>query len=160
MGDAVSMETRRQRVAGGSRRKRDLAATGAAPPARRRERWERDANQRAVERAEQESRRREREDRLRPEIRETADATAAFAKVVETLRAALPDSAFRLWVEPLTLVGEVNGALWLDAPDAIAAWTERRYAHLIGEAIREATDYRGFFLGREEQVPDEDEGLL
>jgi len=51
------------------------------------------------------------------------------------LRAALPPSTFQLWLEPLKVVGAQAGVLYLAAPAGIRAWTERRYAGLIREAL-------------------------
>lgn len=100
-----------------------------------------------------------REERLRPRVVASDQAQEAWGKVRAALVDCLPESTFGLWIDPLHLVGEVNGALWLDAPIRIAAWTERRYAHLIGDAIRGLSDYRGLYLGRQEEA-DKDDGLL
>jgi chromosomal replication initiator protein len=54
------------------------------------------------------------------------------------LRASLPESTFQLWLEPLKVVGSRSETLLLSAPEGIRAWTERRYAGLIREALRGA----------------------
>lgn len=51
------------------------------------------------------------------------------------LRASVPASTFQLWLEPLELVGARAETLLLTAPESIRAWTERRYAGLIREAL-------------------------
>ena len=51
------------------------------------------------------------------------------------LRASVPESTFQLWLEPLKVVGSRSGTLLLSAPEGIRAWTERRYAGLIREAL-------------------------
>ena len=51
------------------------------------------------------------------------------------LRASVPASTFQLWLEPLKVVGSRSETLLLSAPEGIRAWTERRYAGLIREAL-------------------------
>jgi chromosomal replication initiator protein len=51
------------------------------------------------------------------------------------LRASVPPSTFQLWLEPLQAVGTQAETLLLSAPEGIRAWTERRYAGLIREAL-------------------------
>lgn len=51
------------------------------------------------------------------------------------LRASVPESTFQLWLEPLKVIGSRSGTLLLSAPEGIRAWTERRYAGLIREAL-------------------------
>jgi chromosomal replication initiator protein len=51
------------------------------------------------------------------------------------LLASVPPSTFQLWLEPLRVVGAKAGTLYLSAPEGIRAWTERRYAGLIREAL-------------------------
>jgi chromosomal replication initiator protein len=53
------------------------------------------------------------------------------------LRASVPESTFRLWLEPLRPVGAQGDTLFLFAPAGIRAWVERRYASLIREALEE-----------------------
>ena len=53
----------------------------------------------------------------------------------ERLRASVPASTFQLWLEPLELAGAKAETLLLTAPESIRAWTERRYAGLIREAL-------------------------
>ena len=52
------------------------------------------------------------------------------------LRASVPESTFRLWLEPLRVVGGRGRTLYLGAPDGIRAWVERRYSSLIRDGAR------------------------
>ena len=56
----------------------------------------------------------------------------------QRLRAAVPESTFRLWLEPLRAVAAQEQTLLLAAPEGIRSWVERRYASLIREALRAA----------------------
>ncbi|HET7416721.1 MAG TPA: chromosomal replication initiator protein DnaA [Solirubrobacterales bacterium] len=53
----------------------------------------------------------------------------------ERLQAAVPESTFRLWLEPIEPAGIDGETLFLTAPEGIRAWTERRYSSLIAEAL-------------------------
>jgi chromosomal replication initiator protein len=66
------------------------------------------------------------------------DLECLWRDVQERLRASLPASTFQLWLEPLEPVGAQGGVLYLAAPEGIRAWTERRYAGLIREALAAA----------------------
>lgn len=133
-------EQRRERVANGSRRKRDLEA------GREQEVTERQA----------------REDRLRPKITEMAKAATAWEQAAAALAAAVSPAALRLWITPLHCIGEASGALCLEAPPAVVSWTERRYGRLIGETVRSVSEYRGvfFFLGSGTASDEDEDGLL
>lgn len=137
-----SVQDRVERVASGSRRKRDLAALASRPP----EQWQRAMEASQSERAVEEAKRQQREERLRPRITRGEDADPAWTSARDAIRDAVQQSAYRIWFEPLACIGEVDGALALEAPVGIVRWLERRYGHLIGEAIRNKTDYRGAFL--------------
>ncbi|HEV7770783.1 MAG TPA: chromosomal replication initiator protein DnaA [Solirubrobacterales bacterium] len=63
------------------------------------------------------------------------DLDALWATVQERLRASVPDSTFRLWLEPLRPVAADNETLFLAAPDNVRTWVERRYTSLIREAV-------------------------
>jgi chromosomal replication initiator protein len=63
------------------------------------------------------------------------DLDSLWKDVQARLRASVPASTFQLWLEPLTVVGSQAETLFLSAPEGIRAWTERRYAGLIREAL-------------------------
>jgi chromosomal replication initiator protein len=60
---------------------------------------------------------------------------ALWRAAQERLRASVPESTFRLWLEPLRAVGSDAETLYLTAPEGIRTWAERRYSSLIGEAL-------------------------
>ena len=53
----------------------------------------------------------------------------------EQLRASVPESTYRLWLEPLQAVGSDAETLFLSGPEGIRAWAERRYSSLIVQAL-------------------------
>jgi chromosomal replication initiator protein len=53
----------------------------------------------------------------------------------ERLRAAVPQSTFTIWLEPLRAVSAQGPILYLSAPDGIRTWVERRYSSLLSEAL-------------------------
>jgi chromosomal replication initiator protein len=55
--------------------------------------------------------------------------------VQSQLRGAVPESTFKLWMEPLRAVDVREETLYLDAPDGIRTWVERRYFPLIRQAL-------------------------
>jgi chromosomal replication initiator protein len=63
------------------------------------------------------------------------DLDSLWKDVQARLRASVPVSTFQLWLEPLKVVGSRSETLLLSAPEGIRAWTERRYAGLIREAV-------------------------
>ncbi|HET8566965.1 MAG TPA: chromosomal replication initiator protein DnaA [Solirubrobacterales bacterium] len=64
---------------------------------------------------------------------------ALWRTVQERLKDSVPESTYRLWLEPLEAAGVEGETLFLTAPDRIRAWSERRYSDLIAEAL-EAVD--------------------
>jgi chromosomal replication initiator protein len=60
---------------------------------------------------------------------------ALWRATLERLRASVPESTYRLWLEPLKAVGAAGNTLFLAAPEGIRAWAERRYSSLIAEAL-------------------------
>jgi chromosomal replication initiator protein len=54
------------------------------------------------------------------------------------LKAAVPESTYRLWLEPIEAAGAEGETLFLTAPEGIRAWSERRYSALIEEALADA----------------------
>jgi chromosomal replication initiator protein len=63
------------------------------------------------------------------------DLDSLWNDVQARLRASVPTSTFQLWLQPLKVVGSRSETLLLSAPEGIRAWTERRYAGLIREAL-------------------------
>jgi len=55
------------------------------------------------------------------------------------LRESVPDSTFKLWLEPLGPVGARGKTLYLSAPSGIRSWVERRYSSLIRDALAAAS---------------------
>jgi chromosomal replication initiator protein len=71
----------------------------------------------------------------------------------------VPESTFRLWLQPLRAVGASAETLYLTAPEGIRAWVERRYPALIAEALAEAgTPLRRVAFTSEGQGPAEGAG--
>jgi chromosomal replication initiator protein len=66
------------------------------------------------------------------------DLDAFWKATQDRLRASVPESTFRIWLEPLRAAGSDGETLYLSAPEGIRAWTERRYSSLIGEALADA----------------------
>jgi chromosomal replication initiator protein len=86
------------------------------------------------------------------------DLHALWRKTQERLRSSVPESTWGLWLEPLELVGAEGETLFLSAPEGIRAWTERRYATLITEALREAgTPFQQVSFAAPPGVPEDGE---
>jgi len=63
---------------------------------------------------------------------------ALWRATQERLRGSVPESTFRLWLEPLEAAGVDGETLFLRAPEGVRAWAERRYSALIGEALSDS----------------------
>jgi chromosomal replication initiator protein len=70
-----------------------------------------------------------------PDASPRQDPDALWRAAQDRLRTSVPESTYRLWLEPLRPVGLEGDALYLTAPEGIRTWAERRYASLIGEAL-------------------------
>ena len=66
------------------------------------------------------------------------DPDALWRATRGRLKSSVPESTFRLWLEPLEAVGIEGDTLFLAAPESVRAWSERRYSSLIAEALRDA----------------------
>ena len=66
------------------------------------------------------------------------DLDALWRATRERLKSSVPESTYRLWLEPLEAAGVEGDTLFLTAPENVRAWSERRYTSLIAEALREA----------------------
>lgn len=105
--DPVPLAVREQRVANGSKRKRDIAAVQMAEELE------------ALER-----------------LAEASTAVGdAWTLAADRLRDALPSSTFALWLEPLAPLAADGDVLILAVPSSAKRWVERRYSHLICEAL-------------------------
>ena len=110
----VSIEERRHRVEVlGSRRRRDQVAVAEDDARLLRERL--------------------------GEITLTPASQLAWFTALFALRTWVPPSTFEMWIRPLRVAGARGGTLYLDAPDKIRSWVERRYSALIGEALERAS---------------------
>jgi chromosomal replication initiator protein len=65
------------------------------------------------------------------------DLDALWEKVRSRLRVSVPPSTFELWLDPLKAIGADGNTLYLNAPEGIRAWVERRYGGLIRLALGE-----------------------
>ena len=90
----------------------------------------------------------------RPEVHDDADRQsleALWGEVQARLRASVPESTFRLWLEPLRVVGGRGRTLYLGAPEGIRAWVERRYSSLIRDGLAETgAEYEDVSFGAAE----------
>ncbi len=75
----------------------------------------------------------------RPDSDLEPDAAATWEVVKERLRASVPDSTFRMWLDPLRATGSRGETLYLAAPKGIRTWVERRYIGLINQALGSVT---------------------
>jgi chromosomal replication initiator protein len=66
------------------------------------------------------------------------DLDALWRATQERLRASVPDSTYRLWLEPLKATACDAETLFLTAPESIRAWAERRYTALIVAALADS----------------------
>jgi chromosomal replication initiator protein len=65
------------------------------------------------------------------------DLEALWQATLARLEASVPESTYRLWLQPLQVLGSEGETLFLTAPEGIRAWAERRYLSLIEEALHE-----------------------
>lgn len=125
--DPVPLHVRQQRVANGSKRKRDLAALQMAEElAALERRCEEEAALRAAG--------------ISPDpCRDLRTWVQARRRLRRALRST--PSTYRLWIKPLRPAGSAEDCLYLTAPETIRAWTERRYSSLICEALRDCSPF-------------------
>ena len=64
------------------------------------------------------------------------ELASIWERVRENLRDQLPETAFRLWIDPLRPVSAEQGTLHLTAPRTTRAWVERRYSAPLRAAVR------------------------
>src|SRR5882672_12863683 len=73
-----------------------------------------------------------------PDDSSQPDPDALWRATQGRLRSAVPESTFRLWLEPIEAVGADSETLYLSAPEGVRAWAERRYSSLIAEALADS----------------------
>jgi chromosomal replication initiator protein len=73
-----------------------------------------------------------------PDDSSRQELDALWRATQDRLRASVPESTYRLWLEPLKATGGDGETLYLSAPEGIRAWAERRYAGLIAEALTDS----------------------
>jgi chromosomal replication initiator protein len=73
-----------------------------------------------------------------PDDSSPTDLGALWRTTQERLEGSVPESTYRLWLEPLKAVGSDGDTLYLEAPEGIRAWAERRYSGLISQALEAA----------------------
>jgi chromosomal replication initiator protein len=72
-----------------------------------------------------------------PDDSHTTDIQSLWRATQERLAKSVPESTYRLWLEPLEAVGADSETIYLKAPEGIRAWAERRYSSLIVAALAE-----------------------
>jgi chromosomal replication initiator protein len=70
------------------------------------------------------------------------DLDSLWQATQQRLRAVVPESTFRLWLEPLRPLSAAGDVLYLTGPEGVRAWAERRYSALIAEALADSTPLR------------------
>ena len=65
-----------------------------------------------------------------------AELSTLWGRVRGELERSLPESTFRLWLEPVRAVSAQGSTLFLTAPPAIRTWVERRYGGELLSALR------------------------
>ncbi len=84
---------------------------------------------------------------------------ALWGEVQARLRASVPESTFRLWLEPIRVLSGRGRTLHLGAPEGIRAWVERRYSSLIRDALGDAgSEFDDVSFGGAEQGGETAEG--
>jgi chromosomal replication initiator protein len=70
-----------------------------------------------------------------PDALDGQNLEALWGDVKDRLRGAVPESTFKIWLEPLRAIGAQGSTLYLTAPDGVRNWVERRYSQLLREAL-------------------------
>ncbi|HSJ18304.1 MAG TPA: chromosomal replication initiator protein DnaA [Solirubrobacterales bacterium] len=68
------------------------------------------------------------------------DLAAIWQRVGDEIRASLPPSTYKLWLEPLRVVSARGTTLYVTGPKRVRTWVERRYAHRLDEAVQRHTN--------------------
>jgi chromosomal replication initiator protein len=72
-----------------------------------------------------------------PDDSPPTDLPTLWRATQERLAKSVPESTYKLWLEPLEAVGADDETIYLKAPEGIRAWAERRYSALIAAALSE-----------------------
>ena len=64
-----------------------------------------------------------------------------WESIQPTLKSRLFETAWRMWIEPITPSAVRGSTLYLDAPDPIRTWVERRYLEVITEALEASASH-------------------
>ena len=76
-----------------------------------------------------------------PETQHTSDSSGQepvsdlWNSVRSQLSASLPESTYRMWLAPLRPASRRGNTLFLDAPESVRTWVEKRYSDLILHSI-------------------------
>lgn len=68
----------------------------------------------------------------------SARAKAEWETIQPTLKRRLFETAWRMWIEPISPVAVRGTTLYVQAADPIRTWVERRYLDLINQALAES----------------------
>ena len=68
------------------------------------------------------------------------DLAAIWQRVGDEIRASLPPSTYKLWLEPLRAISVRGTTLYVTGPKRVRTWVERRYADRLEDALRRHTD--------------------
>jgi chromosomal replication initiator protein len=71
----------------------------------------------------------------------TTDPTTLWTDATRTLRGAMDEATYDLWIAPLAPVACTDGVLRLGAPEAIAGWVRTRLRRVIEDAVTAAADH-------------------
>jgi chromosomal replication initiator protein len=86
------------------------------------------------------------------------ELAGAWRQIREDLRASLPDSTYRLWLDPLRIAAARGSTLYLTAPKQVRVWVERRYADLLGRTVRAHSPFEEIRFVEEDGVIADDAG--
>lgn len=76
---------------------------------------------------------------VKPSVVDSARSLeVVWSEVRRQLSASLPEPTYRMWLAPVAPRSIRGGTLYLDAPDSVATWVERRYSKMILSAITDA----------------------
>lgn len=70
-----------------------------------------------------------------PQVEPSPEAEQAWAAAQPGLQKRLQQSAYQMWIAPISVAGRDGDRIVLAAPGAIRTWVERRYLEVVMEAI-------------------------